>query len=261
MKTKPIIFIVLVAVFIITTGATTNDKSSITPPKGYVFIPMGTADIAGKSVTFQAFYIAQTEITNGQYLEFLTDLKTKGKLAEYEKAKIDTTLWIKFDDSKTSNYDKTYTQKKDYPVVNISKEGAVLYCKWLSDKFSNDKVNMEFRLPTNSEWEYAAKGGLKGCPYPWGGPYPTNSTGCYLAQFKVFGLTYGPVEVKHFAPNMWKLYDMSGNVAEMVGDTNIVRGGSWNSSGYEIQIPTCGQYSISPMVGFRPIMTFIEKKN
>lgn len=86
--TKPVIYLVLTAVFIISAGSAAKETSSVKPPQGYVLIPAGTADIAGNSVTFQAFYMSQAEITNGQYLEFLTDLKTKGKSAEYEKVQL-----------------------------------------------------------------------------------------------------------------------------------------------------------------------------
>ena len=166
-------------------------------------------------------------------------------------------MWTKYDTSGASDYAKTYHQKENYPVVNISKEGAELYCKWLSDKYADKKT--VFRLPLNAEWEYAARGGLKGCPYPWGGPNPDYPSGTFLAQFKEFGLTNGPMPVKSFPANEWGLYDMSGNVAEMVSDTTVVRGGSWSSTGYEIQIPTCGIYSVSPMVGFRPVITYLGK--
>jgi formylglycine-generating enzyme required for sulfatase activity len=101
-------------------------------PKGFVFIPMGSAEIDGKTMTFQAFYISQTEITNGQYQLFLDDLIKQGKTKEYEIAKIDTSLWNKLDISGAATYAKTYYKEKDFPVVNISKAGAILYCQWLT---------------------------------------------------------------------------------------------------------------------------------
>jgi formylglycine-generating enzyme required for sulfatase activity len=261
MKTKTSLLILLIGIFIIATGAINPDKGFfIKAPKGYSFIPPGTMQINGETKTVQAFFISQTEITNGQYLEFLNDLQAKGKTKEYEIAKIDTTLWLKAVDGKFAVYANTYIHKKDHPVVNISREGAKLYCKWLSDKASKSEHSVQFRLPVNAEWEYAALGGFKGSYYPWGSPSTKDKKGNYRAQFKDKGQTTGPIAVKKFRANEWKLYDMSGNVAEMVSDTNLVRGGSWNSSETEIQIQSTAPYSVSPMVGFRPIMTIIGLK-
>ena len=100
MKTKSSILIILIALFIIATGAINQNNPIFKGPKGYSFIPPGTAEINGKVKTFQAFYISQTEITNSQYLEFLADLKAKGKTKEYATAKIDTSLWLKVSDGK-----------------------------------------------------------------------------------------------------------------------------------------------------------------
>jgi formylglycine-generating enzyme required for sulfatase activity len=261
---KTLVLFPLMFLTILTIAQPHNKKGNyVKDPNGFVLVPNGNAEINGKSTGFNAFYVSETEVTNGQYMEFLNDLKKQGRTKDYETARIDTSLWKKYDESRTSYYDSIYHLKKDFPVVNISKEGAELFCKWLSEKFNNNKEGIiwEVRLPSNSEWEYAARGGLFRCPYPWGGPYPNTAQGCFLAQFRVYSLTYGPVEVKSFPANMWDLYDMSGNASEMVSDTNIVRGGSWNSCGYEIQIPVCTPYYVSPMVGFRPVATFIVSKD
>jgi sulfatase modifying factor 1 len=75
-------------------------------------------------------------------------------------------------------------------------------------------------LPTEYEWEYAARGGRIGNKYPWGGPYARNSKGCMLANFKPLRGNYGvdggvyPVRVDSYFPNDFGLYNMSGNVSE-----------------------------------------------
>ena len=82
-------------------------------------------------------------------------------------------------------------------------------------------------MPTESEWEYASRGGLHIAAYPWGSPYTRNSRGCFLANFKPLRGNYvddggfHTVHVFSYSPNEWGLYNMAGNVAE------------WTSNAYD----------------------------
>ena len=82
----------------------------------------------------------------------------------------------------------------------------------------------DFRLPTESEFEYASRGGLDASPYPWGGPYTRNMQGCFLANFKPLRGNYSAdggiksIKTASYNPNGYGLYDMSGNVWEWVAD-------------------------------------------
>jgi len=116
----------------------------------------------------------------------------------------------------------------DYPVVGVNWAQARAFCHWRSYQKEaywemNDHLpNTEnFRLPTEYEWEYAARGGRIGNKYPWGGPYARNGKGCMLANFKPMRGDYGasdggvyPVRADSYFPNDFGLYNMSGNVSE-----------------------------------------------
>lgn len=136
----------------------------------FVEIPAGTLNLKEK-ISMNSFLISAYEITNGQYNEFLADLKKNNRMDELKIAQIDTFNW-KSDDvyyEIFSDYYHCHPAYANYPVLNISYQGALLYCKWLTEK-STDKT-VEYRLPTKNEWMYAAKGGMDLNPYAWGGPF------------------------------------------------------------------------------------------
>ena len=145
----------------------------------------------------------------------------------------------------------------------------------------------EYRIPSESEWEYAARGGLKNAMYPWGGPYTTDEKACFLANFKpdradyaVDGALY-TAEARSYKPNGYNLYNMAGNVAEWTDSaydegtytmqsslkpkgratTNplkVVRGGSWRDPGYFLQVATRDKENADSArcyIGFRTVVS------
>ena len=147
-----------------------------------------------------------------------------------------------------------------------------------------------YRLPTESEWEYASRGGRKLSMYPWGGPYTRDGKGCFLANFKPMRGNYvddgfiKPSPVGSYDPNDYGLYDMSGNVAEWTNsafdetsqsfthDMNpnfennslpdqasvmkrkVIKGGSWKDISFFLQSGTKAyeyQDSAKSFIGFR----------
>ncbi|MGB0427338.1 MAG: SUMF1/EgtB/PvdO family nonheme iron enzyme [Flavobacteriales bacterium] len=198
----------------------------------------------------------------------------------------DTTVWLK-------DFAYAYTQNEpiftkyfwhpsygDYPVVGVTWEQANAFCNWRTDLQNSGLYKSEvpyetsFRLPTEAEWEYAARGGKQKSIYPWGGLYSTSSKGCFLANFKPRRGEYGadghiftaPANAFETSVNDWGLFNMSGNVAEWTStpfeqsqysfwhdlnpeykfdaDANapkqlkrkVIKGGSWKDIGAFIQI-------------------------
>lgn len=231
---------------------------------GMVWIPagtfmMGAADHKGRTdenprheVKLDGFWMDVTEVTNKQFGEFVkaTGYTTTAERApdweelkkqlppdtpkppdsilvaaslvfQSPKQKVDLNnpgqwwTWRKGADWKhPQGLNSSIKGKENYPVVHVSWDDASAYAKWAGK-----------RLPTEAEWEYAARGGLKNALYPWGnegveqgkpkaniwqGSFPYTNT----AWDKFSGLA----PVKSFAPNAYGLYDMAGNAWEWCSD-------------------------------------------
>jgi gliding motility-associated lipoprotein GldK len=198
----------------------------------------------------------------------------------------DTLSWIR---DFTYSYNEPLTLKyfshpafEDYPVVGVSWDQARAFCNWrtrLNEEYRsrmNDTPAHDFRLPTESEWELASRGGRRNTKYSWGSYYTRNQQGCFGANFKPLRGNYiadsetntTTMKVGSFSPNDYGLYDMSGNVAEwtnsayfeagydLANDMNpeidyrakpddppvlkrkVIRGGSWKDTEFFIQNST-----------------------
>ncbi len=240
-------------------------------------------------------YSCKYETTNVEYREFLSDLRQSGKTVEYTFALPDTNGW-----SSKLAYNQPFVELyfrhpayQDYPMVNVSYEQAIKYCEWLTKKY-NDNLKKEFkkvvfRLPSKLEWENAAHGGLKENVYSWESPYLKNKDCVYLCNFNDIGeegITYDTIAKKYIAsnqyssgmvgllndhnditcavssyfPNGFGLFNMSGNVSEMISEKGIAKGGSWKSPGYDVRIESQELYSKSlNHIGFRVFMEVLDK--
>lgn len=257
--------------------------------KSYVFIPQGKVRVDKKEVEVNAFFISKYEVSNLEYREFLDSLKKNNETEKLRFAQIDTIQWNKMFNNKFNEplviyYDK-HPAYNHYPVVNVSYEGAVLYCRWLTEKYKHinkDKsFTYEFNLPDKQQWIRAARGN-KNTEYAWDSPRLLGDV--YFCNFKNLGaenIHYNPdtkkyeikdtflnpvksiditAPVKSYYPNTFELYNICGNVAEMIGEYGIAMGGSWNDSGYDVRVESEQKYqNANPYVGFRPIMTLIRK--
>ena len=191
-----------------------------------------------------------------------------------------------------------------YPVVGVTWKQAKAFSHWRT-RYFNDALDMaglplvqDFRLPTESEWEYAARGGLAVSQYPWGGPYIRNDAGCFLANFKPLRGNYvddggfQTVNVYSYSPNDYGLYCMSGNVAEWTNNAysesayefghdmnadyqydaqddeqpvykrKVIRGGSWKDVGYYLGVGVRSyeyQDTAKCYIGFRNVMSYLGR--
>ena len=228
-----------------------------------------------------------------------------------EKAEVniypDTLVWIRdfgyaYNEPLARNY-FWHPAFDDYPVVGVNWKQANAFCHWRTKLWNDfrgeDEPNTEsFRLPTEAEWEYAARGGQELAPYPWGGYYVRNAKGCLLANFKPGRGNYPEdggmhtVKADAYFPNGYGLYNMSGNVAEWTNaafhensysfehDLNpnlsynaseddpkaykrkVIRGGSWKDISYFLQTGTRHweyQDSTKSYIGFRCALTFLGR--
>lgn len=251
------------------------------------FVPSGLAKLDADTVSVQSFLVSKTEVTNLEYRLFLNDLIANGEQEKYAIAQIDSFNWSKGKafNKKYVDYYHSHPAYRDYPVVNISKEGAQLYCEWLTEKYNEllpPDQRVTFRLPLKAEWVRAACGDNLNASYTWGGTYVRNSQGQILANFVRIGETSiardekGEFVVKPVYPdindledladiiapaksyfqNGFGIYNMNGNVAEMLKDQNEVIGGSWYDAAYDIRNQsTKGYTGSSSTVGFRVVAT------
>ncbi|QEC54424.1 formylglycine-generating enzyme family protein [Flavisolibacter ginsenosidimutans] len=238
--------------------------SNDTSHSGMVLIPAGTFEMGGDNnqaspdeypkhtVTVSSFYMDATEVTNAQFKKFvdatgyITTAERKPDWDELKKTlppgtpkPPDSVLqaaslvfhqssgpvdlndysqwwrWTKGADWKHPEGPQSNVKgKENLPVVQVSWDDATAYCKWAGK-----------RLPTEAEWEFAARGGLTNNIYPWGNEHVNSGkpkANSWEGKFPYFNekkdgyVTAAPV--KSFSPNGYGLYDMAGNVWEWCSD-------------------------------------------
>lgn len=202
-------------------------------------VKAGTVSTGTKNITIKKdFYIGHYEVSNVEYNEYLKDIDS-----------------LEF-------YDEKWVKSPYQPAVNVNWIDANGYAKWLSKH-----TGKKYRLPTEEEWEYAARAGAV-TKYFWGDTdssqrkdswrkeYPDNAHDFAWIKSNAQEITHTVGSKK---PNAWGLYDVLGNAAEWCSDKlsnnqRAVRGGSWSTSSEGLTLSgreQQGEYFASGAVGFR----------
>lgn len=258
-----------------------HESTTLFVPEGMVLIPAGEFEMGINyvdashndeqpvyTVYVNAFFIDRNEITNAEYKQFIIEN------SQWQKEHIDDRL---DNGNYLTNWNGTnYPDgKNNHPVTYVSWYAAMAYAKWAGK-----------RLPTEAEWERAARGGLKGKKYPWGNKI-TDRDANYnnnIGDTTIIG------NFSNDGPNAYGLYDMAGNVWEWcldehefgpydsfpvnssvnvpdwlmdnftnVDGNRVFRGGSWASKAASVRCAS--RVTMSPSeayfsVGFRCAMTY-----
>ncbi len=281
-----------------------NDKATIEKIDGMIVTAdnriFGKKELDAKKIVYHSEIFdykaaAINRDTNVQRKEFII----KQDIPVYP----DTLCWIRdyayaYNEPMAKQY-YSHPAYGNYPVVGVSWKQATAFAEWRTHylmAYNESKKRAgqtDFRLPTEAQWEYAARGGRSQSSFPWGGPYTRNKKGCLLANFKPGRGNYPEdgglytMRADAFWPNDFGLYNMAGNVAEWTSslyyegsynfqhDLNpdvrwnakssdpprmkrkVIRGGSWKDVQYFLQTSTRAyeyQDTAKSYIGFRCVI-------
>ena len=260
----PFYFFCCLPLLLFTCSSPKSDKVNLEKKNGMLLIPSGMLDMGGDNdqadaneypkhqVSVKSFWIDETEVTNAQFAKFIeaTEYKTVAERpVDWESMKVELPpgtpkpadsllqagalvfqatdqpvslqnpgLWWQWTIGANWRHPEgpqsSIAQKMDHPVVQIAWEDAAAYAKWASK-----------RLPTEVEWEWAARGGRKNAIYPWGdenvndgSPKANFWQGFFPYQNQLKDGFFTTAPVKSYPPNGYGLYDMAGNVWEWCAD-------------------------------------------
>lgn len=232
--------------------------------------------------TQKDLYVSKYEVSNLDYRNFLADLLSNKKTVIYNHCFPDTLVWKANPQiaSPLVTFYFRHPSYDQYPVVGVSYEAALQYCAWLTEKYHEDAnrkyKKVVFKLPSKEEWIFAANKGDTSKMYTWGTGFVQNNRKQYLCNFKhtnfVFDSssnryneinadqqTYILSPIQSFYPNSFGLYNMCGNVAEMIEENGIAKGGSFQDPAYQVRISSEKFYTKAQAdIGFRVVMKVLE---
>jgi gliding motility-associated lipoprotein GldK len=273
---------------------------------------------------YERFYNnKQIDTRKLMYEYFWIDYKSAASRFNREQGQIDRSVFIENDiinvypDTLAWVHDFTYSFNEpltnayfwhpsydEYPLVGVNWKQARAFSIWrtqLLNTFLRQRGLTDvqyFRLPTESEWEWASRGGLDNNQFPWGGPYIRNTAGCFLGNFKPLRGNYvddgglQTVQAYAYNPNDYGLFCMAGNVAEWTSNAfdeaaydfqhdlnadytyeakpsdppalkrKVIRGGSWKDVAYYLHNGSRTfeyQDTAKCYIGFRNVMSYLGR--
>ena len=243
------------------------------------FVPTGISGGMGE------LFVSKFEVSNANYKEFEAWILEKGDNEKASLIKVHGEGWVDFK-PEFKPFEKFYYDHpayQNYPVVNISYEAANAYCEFLSEKYSSqsEDYNYHFRLPSKEEWLKIANAG--DAIYSWGTDHLRNRERFKRCNYfdghenfvsrnnETGELTYVKTDdkeknkfvydgyeatapVESYQPTQKGVYNLNGNVAEMVSTSGIAMGGSFYDPGYDVRNQSEKVFDkFSSQVGFRPV--------
>jgi len=234
-------------------------------------------------------YVSKYEVSNADYRSFLADLQNASQLENYQNCLPDTQCW-KDKLQSTAPFVAYYFRHSgynDYPVVGVRYTAAKKYCSWLTAMYNqNDKrkfKTVNFRLLTKAEWIFAANKGDTTKVYTWGAGFIQNNRKQDLCNYRSINYPYDSISKKYqvieksasekliernkitanvhsYFPNAVGIFNLCGNVAEMVEEQGIAKGGSFNDPAFKVTIFSETKFQQPQAdIGFRVAMQIIEE--
>lgn len=234
-------------------------------------------------------YVSKYETSNSEFKEFLTELLKSNQASLYENCLPDTLCWK---DTPHSNepYTEYYFQHPsfgDYPVVGITYEAANEFCSWLTKEYNQAPKRkfkkVVFTLPSKEDWTFAANNGDTTKTYTWGKGLIHDSKKYDMCNYLAEGFSLDSsikknkkekmislkkfdynnmytTSVNSFFPNSFGIFNMCGNVAEMIAERGIAKGGSYLDPYNKVTISSEKNYTKPTSdIGFRIAMKIIEE--
>lgn len=266
------------------------DKKGELLPEAYKLVPAGFVEINGEKVEVPEFYMFHSEITNQDYRNIMTYCK-QWDPDKFVPMLPDTLVWNQWaEGGKMHPYSGKYFMTADYalyPVVGIDPKGAQLYCQVIqaifTERLAQVGKKVKVHLPTEAQYLRAAEGSNPEWNYSNGNKVK-DSKGKKLYQYKElpeewlgFGNDSGkegmkvhakeewftkhqePMECKSYEPNEFGIYDLNGNVMELLYNGAEAVGGHFDNAAYDIRnrskVPV---QMVSPTLGFRVVIEIIE---